>query len=292
MNGEIHGDFQDAIKNDRIAESIAFFNYEKLGAMVTAADFGRDHDGTAARAILAEHPDYSDGLAVINIELLDGQLPVAWSLPDTGDWPGMVRSLSRADRMALASGVVNDGRHTLVWPWLAYALAKSGDVKSAEGLVRLMPLDCTRCLEFRGRVAEVAGKDAEAAFWYARAAADAPAEPFAATDWGAMLLHKGDTGGAIVKFKLANARGPHFADPLEMWGEALMLENRSDFALAKFEDANRYAPNWGRLHLEWGKALMYAGKKDQAKKQFAVASGLDLSNSDKSVLAEWTARRG
>jgi len=95
-----------------------------------------------------------------------------------------------------------------------------------------------------------------------------------------------------VKFKLANARGPHFADPLEMWGEALMLENRSDLALAKFEDANRYAPNWGRLHLEWGKALMYAGKKDQAKKQFAVASGLDLSNSDKSVLAEWTARRG
>jgi hypothetical protein len=119
--------------------------------------------------------------------------------------------------MALASGVVNDGRHTLVWPWLAYALAKSGDLKSAEGLVRLMPRDCTRCLEFRGRVADVAGEDAEAAYWYARAATDAPAEPFADTDWGAMLLRKGDFGAAIDKFMIANRKGPHFADPLELW---------------------------------------------------------------------------
>jgi tetratricopeptide (TPR) repeat protein len=103
-----------------------------------------------------------------------------------------------------------------------------------------------------------------------------------------MLMMKGDLEGAIAKFKEANSRAPHFADPLEMWGEALMQKNRSELALAKFEEANRYAPNWGRLHLKWGEALSYAGRTDEARKQFALASGLDLSQSDKSALHRWT----
>ena len=97
---------------------------------------------------------------------------------------------------------------------------------------------------------------------------------------------------AIAKFKAANQKGPHFADPLEMWGEALMLKNRSDLALAKFEEANKYAPNWGRLHLKWGEALFYAGKQDEAKKQFAAAATLDLSAADKVQLATMSARHG
>ena len=58
-----------------------------------------------------------------------------------------------------------------------------------------------------------------------------------------MLLEEGKYDGAIAKFREANLKGPHFADPLEMWGESLMQENRSDLALAKFEEANKYAPN-------------------------------------------------
>ena len=99
-----------------------------------------------------------------------------------------------------------------------------------------------------------------------------------------MLLHEGEYDAAIAKFTLANAKGPHFADPLEMWGEALMLKNRSDLAPAKFAEANKYTPNWGRLHLKWGEALVYAGKRDEAKKQFALASALDLSASEKSEM--------
>jgi tetratricopeptide (TPR) repeat protein len=108
-------------------------------------------------------------------------------------------------------------------------------------------------------------------------------------DWGAMLLHRGDYDGAIAKFEQANRIGPHFADPLEMWGEALMLKNRSDLALAKFEEADKYAPNWGRLHLKWGEALWYVGNKDEAKKQFSIASHLDLSVADTVALARWRA---
>ena len=104
-----------------------------------------------------------------------------------------------------------------------------------------------------------------------------------------MLMEKGDFDGAIEKFKTANAKGPHFADPPEMWGEALMRENRSDLALAKFVDANKEAPNWGRLHLKWGEALLWSGNGPDAEKQFALAARLDLSAADRAALADVSA---
>jgi tetratricopeptide (TPR) repeat protein len=112
----------------------------------------------------------------------------------------------------------------------------------------------------------------------------APSLPFAPTDWGQMLLGQSNYDGAIAQFTIANQRGPHFADPLEMWGEALMQKNRSDLALAKFEDANLYAPRWGRLHLKWGEALSYVGRKDEAHAQLEAASGMDLSAEDRGKL--------
>jgi hypothetical protein len=72
----------------------------------------------------------------------------------------------------------------------------------------------------------------------------------------------------------------------------LMLKNRSDLALAKFAEAAKYAPGWGRLHLKWGEALFFAGNKADAKKEFAVASGLDLSTDDKAALEKWMSRDG
>ena len=144
----------------------------------------------------------------------------------------------------------------------------------------------------RGNI-DAAGRNwAGAAYWFVRAINFAPSIPFAYTDWGAMLLAKGDADGAIVKFKEANAKGPHFADPLEMWGEALFAENRSDLAVAKFEEANKYTPNWGRLHLKWGEALFYAGQRGEAKKQFAIAASLDLSVADRAQLARMSAPHG
>src|SRR5437868_14748822 len=98
-------------------------------------------------------------------------------------------------------------------------------------------------------------------------------------------MAKADLDGAIAKFEIAHAKGPHFADPLEMWGEALMAKNRSDLALVKFDEANKYAPKWGRLHLKWGEALLYAGQPAHAQKQFAIASRLDLSREDSVMLA-------
>jgi tetratricopeptide (TPR) repeat protein len=99
-----------------------------------------------------------------------------------------------------------------------------------------------------------------------------------------MLMAKGDLDGAIAEFRIANGKGPHFADPLEMWGETLILEKRSDLALAKFAEADKYAPNWGRLHLKWGEALFYAGRKRDSKREIAIAGGLFLPGAEKSEL--------
>ena len=104
-------------------------------------------------------------------------------------------------------------------------------------------------------------------------------------DWGQALLARGQPDAAIAKLKIANQKGPHFADALELWGEALIAKNRSDFALAKFAEAEKCAPNWGRLHLKWGEALFYAGRKDEAKAQFARAAQLGLTPDEKTELA-------
>jgi len=100
------------------------------------------------------------------------------------------------------------------------------------------------------------------------------------------LLARGKPDAAIEKFKLANEKGPHFADSLEGWGEALMAKNQSHLALEKFVEAEKYAPNWGRLHLKWGEALAYSGNKDEAAKHFARAAALDLTPSEKAELAK------
>jgi tetratricopeptide (TPR) repeat protein len=168
---------------------------------------------------------------------------------------------------------------------LAYAQAKLGNFSGAEANIAATPADCYDCLISRSRIAEIEGQHARADWWFDRAVKSNPSIPFAYAEWGEALLERGQSDAAIAKFTLANQKGPHFADPLEMWGEALMAKNRSDQALAKFEEAEKYAPNWGRLHLKWGEALGYVGRKDEAQKQFALAAGLDLSNDDKAELA-------
>jgi tetratricopeptide (TPR) repeat protein len=174
---------------------------------------------------------------------------------------------------------------TQIYPWVALAKAKLGDVSGAEAAVGATPADCYDCLRVRGAVAAEARQWDRAGWWFARAAHDGSSLPFAYADWGNALLARGKPDDAIAQFTIANKKGPHFADPIEGWGEALMAKNQSHLALAKFAEADKYAPNWGRLHLKWGEALYYAGKKDEAQKQFARAAALDLTPTEKSELA-------
>ena len=284
---DIVGAYSDAIADDKAQLRQTGFDIEVSGPLALANDLALDHDDAAARAVLAQHHLLSDGtlLSAEFIVTTGPDLPNFYLAADRGEWPDAIAKLEDADRAALARGNINDVRHTLVWPWLAYSWARIGRLDAARDLIAQTPLDCTLCLEMRGRIAEIARDSQGARYWYGRAEKDAPSLPFADTDWGAMLLHRGDFDGAIARFESAHEKSPHYADALELWGETLTAKNRSDLALAKFADADKVAPHWGRLHLKWGEALLWSGDKDGANAQFANAAGLDLTASERSELA-------
>jgi tetratricopeptide (TPR) repeat protein len=270
------GDFADA------AAQPCIYQCSLADAALRRADAeARRHDARTAAALVAKamiigHADpFDTASARYDIDAV------------RGDWQTAV-----SDAGAKANAHVGGTEYTYsrfqsvynqanVTPQLAYALAKTGDFADARSAINATSDDCYNCVRTRGEIAALQGNWSDAAHWFANAAAQAPSIPFAYADWGAMLLAKGDLDGAIAKFALANQKGPHFADPLEMWGEALIAKNRSDLALAKFAESDKYAPNWGRLHLKWGEALWWSGDRDGAKKQFAIASALDLTQSER-----------
>jgi tetratricopeptide (TPR) repeat protein len=271
-------------------------------ALRRAGDAARLHDpelskASIAQALAAATASKNDLTQTGNVDKIQLARTKYYLDASLGHWDAAAndaRNLSDAVMADEDYGVRNRTLQALtqVLPLLADALARSGDLRNARGTIEATPTDCYDCERVRGEIDALDHNSRHAAFWFARAVHDAPSIPFAYADWGAMLLRAGQYDDAIAKFKQANEKGPHFADPREMWGEALMLRNRSDLALAKFEEANKYAPNWGRLHLKWGEALFYAGKKDEAKKQIAAAATLDLSAADKVQLATMSARHG
>jgi tetratricopeptide (TPR) repeat protein len=241
-----------------------------------------EHDLAAARATLEEPAQGNVFSPLFNaVWGITAQMGID---SEAQNWSGVV---ARGQDLLLLSRKYPGTRFrslTLTVPLTAYAQARLGNIASAEAQIASTPGDCYDCLLSRARIAALRGQASRADWWFDRAVTAAPSIPMAYSAWGEALLGRGQPDAAIEKFKLANQKGPHFADPLEMWGEALMAQNRSDLALAKFAEADKYAPNWGRLHLKWDEALIYAGKRDEAKAQFARAAGLDLTSGEKSEL--------
>jgi len=249
------------------------------------------HDGAGARALIAR------AVATGDADGVPRHRAEAIVLAGEGDWAG---ALAHAE-----AGLAAYKADTDLWNRFSYgdaarelaaqravAQARLGDFAAARATLAGTNADCYPCLIARGDVEAVARNWSGAEYWYADAARQAPSLPLAYASWGAALMAKGDLAGAIAKFEIAIANGPHFADPLELWGEALLMQNRSDLALAKFTEAAQYAPNWGRLHLKWGEALFWSGNKAEAKRQFAIATHLDLSAADKAALARVSGRLG
>jgi tetratricopeptide (TPR) repeat protein len=242
----------------------------------------RSHDGVAVRAYLRDMhwkeipAGYTRGRIWLDMERQDwrdvigGQASLAWQV-------------AQAAGGARARGLQNAYESYTT----SYALAHAhlGDFAGAEKLIANVAPDRDMGLRAHAIVAELQGQHARADWWFARSEKLTPSVPLTDLWWGQALLARGQPDAATEKFKLANKKGPHFADPIEMLGEALMAKNQSHLALAKFAEADKYAPNWGRLHLKWGEALAYAGKKDEAKAQFARAAQLDLTPSEKAELA-------
>jgi tetratricopeptide (TPR) repeat protein len=64
---------------------------------------------------------------------------------------------------------------------------------------------------------------------------------------GPSLAKHGDLDGAAAKFKDANQKGPHSADPLKAWGDIQVKQGHPKEALAMYDEALKYAPNWQQL---------------------------------------------
>jgi tetratricopeptide (TPR) repeat protein len=274
---EMDGDFRSVLEAWRQLAAGGWGGYD---AAAHAADSAADHDMFQARGAAADIPAKGRfGLA--NFAVPTALFSIAWS---TEDWSGAARWAGKAQALLATRPDQATTQRVFLWPQWAYAMARNGDMSGAKALIAKTPPDCDICMRMRGRIAALNQDWVGAARDFAIVAARSPHTPYADTDWGEMLLRKGDFDGAIAKFTSANQKGPHFADPLEMWGEVLMAKNHSDLALAKFAEAARYAPNWGRLHLKWGDALLWSGNKAEAKKQFGIASHLNLSAADKAAL--------
>jgi len=274
---EALGDFRAAIASVEPLEKMPVYAQSDLSArLMRSADLALNHDVAGSERTDRDSEEHSlRAFASTNFLALFPPMPVFERAAARGDWKAALDDMKAIFRAPIASDpAVTQVLKAFLWPKLALAQAKLGDISAARASIAHTPEDCAFCNRVRGDIEALAHNWQGAARWFAASNTFSPG-PFADTDWGAMLLTKGDLNGAIAKFESANNKGPHFADPLEMWGEALIAKNRSDLALAKFEEANKYAPNWKRLHRKWSEALSYLGHKDEAAKQFAVARGLD-----------------
>ena len=315
---------QIARNTDRRTAAVAFARLRRYGELIVANMSGayaeaqtlaetdgdeslaaaRAHDGAAARQLVL------DALDVEKITPRDAAFTRVHIAKAAADWPAMSAAMSAYEReretayntppspglTPPAGSAVMQAQYAAVRarrdaPLLAETLARNGDIESARAVAAATPLDCAACLRARAEVESAARNWPAADAWYARAAAFAPRLPQAETQWGASLLARGDAPGAIVKLTAANAKGPHFADPLELWGEALMAKGEAKAAAARFAEAAKFAPRWGRLYLKWGEALAAQGKADEARAKWRAAAGMDLAPDDRARLRQRLAAR-
>ncbi len=283
------GDFASAVR--RRTGVAAFGRQGLLGsasALLVESDVA-DHDLIAARAALnpSDVSTISPGRATFDNIRAAMLIEVA-----AGDWSAALASQAQAAQLVVRWPGLAKVAPAQIAPLAAEAMARTGDLTGAEALIASAPTDCDLCLRERGRIAALKRDWPAAGRWFAQAVRIAPSIPFAYSDWGAMLLAKGDPDGAIAKLSLAHQKGPHFADPLELWGEALMRKGDYAGAAAKFAEADKDAPHWGRNHLRWGEALWRAGQASAARVQFQAARALDLSVPDRAALEVFLARIG
>jgi len=136
--------------------------------------------------------------------------------------------------------------HTICFAAPSYE--KTGQSAKAEAALNAVgSLTLVDCDRFRGDILDLRGDWPSAQAWYAKAVNLAPSVPSGYYSWGAALAKHGNLEGAAEKFKGANQKGPHWADPLKAWGDVLMEQGQAKKAIEKYDEALKYAPNWTAL---------------------------------------------
>lgn len=294
------GAYLDAAMASEKAQAVAPTSGERLDdAVRRASHLVSAHDGAAGLLIL-RRLDFTDDIATFGQSNrgVGNRLvlfPFAALAADQQRWPEVVARLEAVDAAAAESFRLRDvgWRPTLIWPQLAYARARAGDLAGSQALIATTPTDCYRCVRERARIAEIAGDRRTADRWFAEAIRQAPSLPFAYAERGEALLARGDAPGAVALFHQAHEKGPRWADPLKFWGDALAAQGYHRAAIRKYRDAARFAPKWGALNLAWGQALDANGRRDEALVKYRAAAGMDLSAADRAeVTRRLESKRG
>src|SRR3569833_3896049 len=221
------GDFQQALLQPCYSQRVC----STLDADLKRAEYAaRLHDLELSRALSA------DAAAAGTTDPVQKQRTRNFAAVAEHDWPAALAS-ARAYIQAIQE--TSDARRlgnimVATWgmPRLAYALARNGGFSAAHHAIDGTPADCTLCLDMRGNIDALQGNWGGPQYWFARAVSASPSSVVAYADWGNALLAHGQPDAAIEQFKLANQKGPHFADAAEGWGEALMAKNQSLLVLA------------------------------------------------------------
>jgi tetratricopeptide (TPR) repeat protein len=275
---ELHGDYaKGADAEGRSYDRDPTGGNARLSALV---DLALDHASLAA--VLARAPNPRGAFQTLTATADEdlARLTHAFAM---GDWAGVENAYDALDTSQLRP---NDRlmRSLMASPYAAIAEARLGQSARAQALIATTPQDCNRCADARGVIASAAGDWAGADRWFAEAERLAPSLPFAYADQAQSRLARGDTVGAIALLQTANAKGPHYADALELWGEALARRGDYAGAIARYAEADRYAPQWGRNHLMWAEALAKSGRTAEARAQKDAAAGLELTAADRGEL--------
>lgn len=130
--------------------------------------------------------------------------------------------------------------------WLAPVLQQAGEAELADQVLAALP-HVTQCQSYRGDVEDLRGDWAAAQRSYARAVAIGPDLPDGYYEWAAAFARHHDDAGALEKLAAANARSPHWAEPLKLWGDILVRQGKRREALEKYDAALAYAPAWPAL---------------------------------------------
>ena len=138
--------------------------------------------------------------------------------------------------------------------WLALAKARFGDLRGGQALIAETPMDCRMCVDFRGRIAAMAGDTATAEKWFAQAIELAPKLPQVYIDRGQARLDRGDLAGALASASQAATLSPHDGDAWTLWGDVLAKQGHAKEALAKYDEALKFAPKW--KHLQEARAAL------------------------------------
>ncbi len=108
-------------------------------------------------------------------------------------------------------------------------------------------MDSRMCVDFRGRIAAMAGNTAEAEKWFAQAIELAPKLPQVYIDRGHARLDHGDLAGALAGASQSATLSPHDGDAWKLWADVLAKQVHAKEALAKYDEALKFAQKWKQL---------------------------------------------